>query len=172
MDTTALWLAFAALVPLMVYTSWHDLKYLTIPNWISLACVGIYVATASWGLAFETFLWGLGGGVIALVLGFVLYSILHSVGLAAIGAGDLKLISALVPFMWWRDAAEILLIFTIVIWIFLIFFVIAWKRIKRASNFAAMSQDEKKTFKLASPFGISLAATILIYLGRKVLETL
>ncbi|MEM7744875.1 MAG: prepilin peptidase [Pseudomonadota bacterium] len=172
METPALWLAFACLVPLMIYTGWHDVRYLIIPNWVVVATLGIYVVFGFWGLPIETFLWGLAGGVIALFIGFGLYLILGSIGIAGIGAGDLKLIAALVPFMWSRDALEIVVIFGVVIWVFLVGFIIAWRRYRRSSRYAALGQDEKSTMKVASPFGVSLALTIVIYMGRQVLETL
>ena len=64
-DTPALWVAFAAMVPLMVLTAWWDLKFLKIPNNLVIAVLGTFVIVGLWGLPLETFAWRLLYGVIA-----------------------------------------------------------------------------------------------------------
>lgn len=95
MDDTAFLIAAAALVPLLGVICYFDGRYLRIPNWTVVAVIGVFFATASWGLPTETFLWRIGYGVATLAAGFALYQVAS----AFVGAGDLKLLAALAPFL-------------------------------------------------------------------------
>lgn len=91
----ALFLAAGLLVPLMGYIAYTDTRDLRIPNWTVLAVLGVFLATGSWGLPLETFLWRLGYAAVAFGLSLLLYNVAQG----GIGAGDLKLLTALVPFL-------------------------------------------------------------------------
>lgn len=164
LETPALWVAYAAMVPLMLYTAWFDLKHLRIPNWIPLTVLGIYVVTGLWGLEFNAFLRGLGAGVIVLVALFGLYVLLDYIGLSSIGGGDVKLFSALIPFVALQDAFEALVIYTIAVMVCSMIFLLVWARTRRETGMASLDQDGKKFLKLASPFGMAMAFSALAYL--------
>lgn len=110
MTDTALTIAAAGMVPLSLLIAYIDLRDLRIPNWAVLAVFGLFLLAAlpvlPWGLDVETFLWRLFYGVATFFAGFGIYSIAGG----RIGAGDLKLLAVLAPFM----SAEILVAFAIV----------------------------------------------------------
>ena len=162
----ALWVASATMIPLMLYTAWSDLKYLKIPNWIPLAVLGIYVVTGIWGLEMERFLWGLGAGVVTLVVFFVIWAIIDSIGPGTLGAGDVKLLASLVPFVGLTEALDVLILLTIVIFVFAMVFLIAWGFSRKRTGLASLDQSGRKVLKLPSPFGVALAFTAIIHFGR------
>ena len=59
LTTPALWVAFAAIVPLMALAAWSDLRTLKIPNKLVLLMLAVFLVTGFWGLPTETFLWRL-----------------------------------------------------------------------------------------------------------------
>ena len=168
LDSPAMWTAFAAMTPLMLYTAWNDIRTLTIPNWIPIAVTGIYVVTGIWGLPFDTFLRGLAAGVIVLAIFFAFYSFLDWLGVNSIGGGDLKLFAALVPFVFLRDTLEVMIIYTITIFVFTFAFLTVWGFRRNSTGLASIDQSGKKVLKVASPFGVALGITAIIYLGRQV----
>jgi len=96
---TALILAAGGVLPLMLAIAVLDLRDLRIPNWTILATFGVFLLAAlpvlPWGLGWEVFLWRIGYGALAFFLGFALYSVVGG----KIGAGDLKLLAAIAPFL-------------------------------------------------------------------------
>lgn len=95
MSDPALILAALALAPVLVWICVADARDLRIPNAAVLSVFGIFLATGSWGLPIEVFLWRIGYGVAVLLGGFAIYQWASSV----VGAGDLKLLAALAPFL-------------------------------------------------------------------------
>lgn len=172
METPALWLAFAVMTPLMIFAAWGDLKYLKIPNWIPLTVLGIYVVTGLWGLPMERFLWGLGAGAITLVVFFLLWALVDSFAPGTLGAGDVKLLAVLVPFVDLADALSTLLLFTVTVLVCTIMFIVAWAFTKRRTGFVSLDQKGRKVARLPSPFGIALAATTVIFFGLEISDRL
>ncbi|MEM9138673.1 MAG: prepilin peptidase [Pseudomonadota bacterium] len=163
-ETPALWVAIAAMVPLMLYTAWSDVTELRIPNWIPLAALGIYCVIGLWGLPFELFLWGLGAGFGVLAFFFALYALLDMLGAGGnIGGGDVKLISALVPFISWHDALVVLVIYTVSVIALAIVFTVLWRR-NAASSWASLQQQGRRYRRKTAPMGVSIAATMIAYL--------
>ncbi len=91
----ALILAIVLMAPLMAAILVIDTRDLRIPNWSVLAVIAVFLATGSWGLPFDVFLWRILYGVLALLAGFLVYNLAQG----GIGAGDLKLLAALAPFL-------------------------------------------------------------------------
>lgn len=172
LETPALWVAFAAMVPLMVVAAWGDLKHLKIRNWIPLAVLGIYVVTGLWGMPLERFLWGLGAGAVTLVVFFALWSLIDSLAPGSLGAGDVKLLAALVPFVDLADAFDTLVLYTVVILICTIAFIIAWAFSGKRTGLASLDQKGKKVAHLPSPFGVAMAVTAIVHLWFKVQPSL
>ncbi|MEM1384822.1 MAG: prepilin peptidase [Pseudomonadota bacterium] len=162
-STPALAIAVIALTPLMVLIAWHDLKAMRIPNWSVLAVVGVFLATGIWGLPFEEFLWRLGIGIVVLIAGFLIFSIASN----QIGAGDLKLIAALAPFLAGPDVARIMLIFALVAIAGLILHRLA-RAVRRGRETGWKAIDQSTYF----PAGILLGATIMIHLSMALTERL
>lgn len=170
--TPALWVAFAAMAPLMAYTCWSDIKYLKLPNWIPLAVLGIYVVTGLWGLPFERFLWGLGAGAVTLVVFFGLWALADSFLPGNLGAGDVKMLAVLVPFIDLREAFPTLVLFTVVLLAFTIVFMVSFVFGSKKTGLRSLDQEQKKAWKVPSPFGVALAVTAVIFLGLKTWDTL
>ena len=159
METQALTAATVAMAVLMTIMTFHDLKSLRIPNWTVLAVVGVFVVTGFWGLPWDTVLWRLLHGVIVLFVGFFLYSISGG----NVGGGDVKMISALTPFVAGLSAVPFVLItFAISSFVGLILHRFARALIRdRKTGWAAF--DQKRFF----PAGLLLGVTIMIYLGAE-----
>ena len=155
-ETPALIAAAAALTPLMLIACFIDLKYLRIPNWLVLAVLAVFVVTGLWGLPFETFLWRLLYAVIFLVLGFVAYNLAGG----SIGAGDIKLIAVLVPFMAPVDLPRILLIWSITAVLgIMLHRVIYNKSGIKGTGWEAFDQ------KIYFPVGLLIGLTMCLYMG-------
>lgn len=159
-DTPALWVAFAAMVPLMVLASWSDLKTLKIPNLLVLAVLAVFVVTGLWGLPTETFLWRMLYGVIVLFVGFGLFS----AGL--IGGGDAKMAAALTPFIAPGDLAHLLVLYGIVALVLLMLLRIVMQMNRHnETGWHSIDQLKKPARERVFPMGIIFGVTILIYLG-------
>lgn len=163
METPPLIVAFAAMVPLIGYIIYSDLRALRIPNWTVLAVLAVFVVCGLWGLPFGTFLWRLAAGLIALALGFGLYALAGG----KIGGGDMKLTAALVPFVPGGQLGFVLLLYAVVSITALIVhrFVRATLR-GRQTGWIALDQ------KVYFPAGLILGLTMLIYLGSEVASRL
>ena len=72
LSTPALAAAFAAILPLMLFVIYSDMKTMRIPNKAVIAVFVVFLATASWGLPLDSFLWRLLAGVIAFFYGFLI----------------------------------------------------------------------------------------------------
>lgn len=170
--TPALWVAFAAMLPLMLYTAWSDIKSLKIRNWIPLAVLGIYIVTGLWGLPMDRFLWGLGAGAVTLVVFFVIWALVDSFAPGTFGAGDVKLLAVLVPFVDLREAFPTLVLFTVIMVTVSVIFLFFWAITRRKTGLTSIDQTGKKVWKVTSPFGVALALTAIISLGLKTWDSL
>lgn len=161
METIPLIVALAAMVPLMVYTMYADLRALRIPNWVVLAVLGVFVVTGLWGLPLEIFLWRLAYGLIVLLLGFAIYAF----GKGKVGGGDMKLMAVLVPFVAGSDVMFVLVVYAIVTLIALFVHRLIRAMLRgRQTGWIAIDQ------KIYFPVGLILGFTILIYLGVEVAD--
>lgn len=158
LETQALIAATAAMAVLMVLAGWYDLKELRIPNWCVLAVVALYVVTGAWGLDFDVFAWRFLHGVIALFVGFGLYTISGG----NVGGGDVKMIAALTPFVAGSDVGFVLIVFALTSFagLMILRFI---RGLLRDRNTGWAAFDQKRFF----PAGLLLGATIMIYLGME-----
>lgn len=164
LQTPALWVAIATLVPLLLYTAWSDVKTLKIPNWIPLCVLVIYLVTGIWGLPLDVFLWGLAAGVITLVAFIILYAVVDAMGLGGIGAGDLKLLAAVIPFMSGKDLLMLLVLYFIAVMVVWLIFTIVWARKKRESSLASLNQEGTKYGRRTPPMGVAIAGAMIAYM--------
>ena len=172
LETPALWVAFATMTPLMLFTAWHDIKYLKIPNWVPVSVLVIYCVTGLWGLPLDSFLRGLGAGAVILAVFFGLWWLADTLRFGKLGGGDIKLLSALVPFVFLKDALNVLLIYTVLTLLVATATMVAWGFRKNATGLASVDQSGKKVAQVASPFGVALGLTAIIYLGTHVQATM
>lgn len=163
MSTPALAVAFAGMLPLMLYTMWSDLKRMIIPNAVCLAVFGIFLATGSWGLDLPTFGWRILHAVIAFGVGFLVFQVSGG----NIGGGDIKLIVAFVPFIPGAGATTVIFLFSVIALATIALFLAArWVLRGRDVGYAAFNQ------KMYLPAGISLGVTVLIYMGLELARAL
>ncbi|MEM7508656.1 MAG: prepilin peptidase [Pseudomonadota bacterium] len=154
-ETPALIAATAALIPLMLAACYIDVRSLRIPNWIVLGVFATFIVTGLWGLPLETFFWRLGYSAIALVVGFVLFSLSNG----TVGGGDMKLTAALVPFVAPQDVAHVLLLWVALAIVGLIVHWMIYRYNRgRSTGWAALDQ------RIYFPVGLLIGLTMCFYL--------
>ena len=156
LSDAALLLAVALMLPLMLAIMVIDLKQLRIPNWAVMGVFGAFLATGSWGLSLEIFLSRLAYAAIVLLLGFALYSVAKGI----VGAGDLKLLAALAPFLSGANLGEFVLIYIAASFVGLaLFFVARWFVGRRKIGWKALEQG--LYFPAGVLLGVSMALALL-----------
>lgn len=155
------------MVPLMLVTAYLDARTLKIPNWIPLSVLVVFCVTGLWGLPWQTFLWALGAGFALLVFFFILYTLLDAIGAGGnIGAGDVKLMAMLIPFIAWRDALTMSIIYLVAVALLAVVYAILWRRQegREESAWASLNQTGKRFRKRTPPMGVSMSAAMLAYM--------
>ncbi len=158
LSDAALIAAIALLAPLMAAIAYIDTRDLRIPNWAVLAVLGVFLATGSWGLPVETFLWRLGYAAAVFVVSLGLYSLAQG----AVGAGDLKLLVALTPFLSGAILVDFLLVYVAVSVLGTLAFLLARRLLKgRQTGWRAF--DHAMYF----PAGVFIGVSLLVVLGTE-----
>ena len=156
--------ALATLILLAI--AWHDLRRLKVPNRLVLALFVSFLVAGfpgeflglDWGLPGDVFLQRLLYGVIAFFIGFAV----HQIAGGNVGAGDLKLIAALVPFLAGGGVLNFLLIYALVSFAGLVLFFLARVMLRgRVSGWAALDQA------LYFPAGVLLGVAMIIQLASE-----
>jgi len=163
--TPALWVAFAAMVPLMVWASWSDLKTLKIPNILVLAVLGVFIVTGLWGLPTDVFFWRLLHGVIVLFAGFAAFSF------GLIGGGDAKMAAALTPFIAPPDLGQFFIAYgvTTLLLLMVLRLVMQINR-HRETGWLSVDQMKKPARERVFPMGLIFGVTMVVYLGAHTLR--
>ncbi len=166
-STPALWVAIAAMVPLMVLTALQDLKDLKISNYLVLAVIVTFLVTGFWGLPLETFGWRLLQGVVVLILGFIVFQF------GVIGGGDAKMAAALAPFVVLQDITTVLLVYVVVTFaMLLVLRLIMHYRRHAPTGWKAIDQQTQPLAERVFPMGLVFGVTIVIYLGMHAADAL
>lgn len=161
LTTPALWVAFAAMVPLMAVAAWSDLRTLKIPNKLVLLMLAVFLVTGFWGLPTETFLWRLVYGAVVLAIGFGLFS------LGVMGGGDAKMIAAIVPFVMPQEIGAFLVIYAVsalAFWAILKLIMMVPREHETGWYFVDQQLDKSRK-RTDFPLGLIIGVTVLIYLG-------
>lgn len=147
--------------PLALYAGFSDLKTMTIPNWVSVALLAVFVVLGLIFIPFDIFLWRLVAAGVVLICVFILNM------LGVLGGGDAKLIAASTPFVAFQDWAACLLFFSAALIITLVLHRIARAipLIRRATPDWASWQSGRNF-----PMGISIAATLIFYLAARLMS--
>jgi len=158
---TALIIATGGMVVLALIIAYLDLRDMRIPNWSVLAVLGLFLAAAlpllPWGLPWEVFFWRLGYGVGVFVLGFLLYSVAGG----RIGAGDLKLLAALAPFLSANNLLGYALLYLLVSVLGLVLYLAARMLANgRPTGFKGI--DRRGYFPAGVLLGIAMAALLVL----------
>lgn len=86
------WFLLTAL-PFCLWAAYSDLKYMIIPNWLSILMILAFLVPGLIFLDFTTVLWRLLAAFATLVVGFILNA------LRMMGGGDAKFATAMAPFI-------------------------------------------------------------------------
>ncbi len=137
--------------PFCLWAAWSDLKFLKIPNILSIMLAISFVIVGIFVLPFEDYLWRLFVGVAAFVIGFVIY--LSGI----IGGGDIKFIAAMLPFV----APDDLLAFAFLISIMSLAGVASHRLVGKLK----LAPEGWKSWNTGRkfPFGFSLAGALFYY---------
>lgn len=146
---------FAGALPLALAAGFSDLRTMTIPNWICLALLAVFVVLGLIFLPLETVAWRLGAGFLVLVLLFFV----NAIGI--MGGGDAKLLAASAPYVAYADAAMALLLLSACMLITL-----PLHRLARATPFIRSATQGWKSWEAGRhfPMGISISSALIIYL--------
>ncbi|MEL6765870.1 MAG: prepilin peptidase [Pseudomonadota bacterium] len=166
MSQPALIAAIVGLTPILLYIMYSDVKDGRIPNIACLMVVVVFLATGSWGLPLETFLWRIGHLVIAFFAGWALFTVAGSV----VGGGDIKIVIALVPFVPAPYVGSAMVIWSLCALFSVVLFLIVRRVMKnRETPFISLNQENakglKRLGKLWLPVGFSISLATFIYLG-------
>lgn len=130
---------------LMVATILSDLRFMRIPNYLSLIGIAAFFALLSWSLPFEETLWRVGTAAACLVIGFVLFVI------RVMGAGDVKIMSVLMLFVPTDQLAPFMLMFSGAMVLGIVAVVSSRKFLESADASWAFLRNEKRL-----PMGLSI----------------
>lgn len=148
----------------MLYAAWSDLRFMSIPNEVSLLLLGLFVVSAP----FLVGLPDMGGRMIIAVVLLVIGIMLNALRL--IGGGDVKLLSAGILFV--DPSIDHVSLFFQVLGMMSLSGVIVHRGLAYLPPVSKAvpewsSWGERGKF----PFGLSIAASVIFYLGLVVLLT-
>ena len=104
MPETILWF-LPLLVPIAIWVSWSDMKFMKIPNKAVLTTAAVYLVAGLLVLPLQAWLWGWALLVIVLIVGYLANM------LSLIGAGDAKFAAVMAPFFVGADIGLVMALF-------------------------------------------------------------
>ncbi len=166
-EAPALWVALAAMLPLMGLMAWSDLKVLKIPNWLVLAVFAVFLICGLWGLPPEVFVWRLGHGAIVLLIGFIVFAV------GGIGGGDAKMAAALAPFVVPAEIMPFLALYAVTtLFLMAVLRIVQQFARHEETGWLAIDQLQKPPRERVFPMGLIFAVTVVIYLGVHTINSL
>ena len=151
----ALWF-LPFVVPICIWVAWSDLSTMRIPNKAVLALTVVFLVIGLIALPFADYPWRLMQFAIVLAITFIA----NAAGL--MGAGDSKFIAAAAPFVASGDSIIVAIIFAANL-----LACFAAHRLAKYTGLRKLAPDWKSWDQGRKfPMGFSLAATLVIYLGR------
>ncbi|MBC7677146.1 MAG: prepilin peptidase [Rhodoferax sp.] len=152
--TQALWfLPFA--LPIAIWVSWSDMKFMKIPNKSVIALAAVWLIVGFFVMERPDWLWGFAFLAIALVIGFGANMI------SLIGAGDAKFAAAMAPFFVVADWRYALGLFTACL---LAAFVIH-RVTRRIPALKSLTTTWVSWTNKDFPMGLALSGTLIFYLA-------
>jgi prepilin peptidase CpaA len=149
-----LWFLIPCL-PICLYVAYKDLAEMRIPNLSVLALLAVFIVVGPLVMPLADYGWRFSHFAVVLAIGFLLTSF------AGVGAGDSKFAAAMAPFVALGDATSVLVIFCA-----LVFVTFALHRLSRSIGFIRkLAPSWKSWTNKKFPMGITLTATLLVYLG-------
>lgn len=161
MEQPAMSLAAAAVIPMLIYVMYSDLKDMRIPNMASLVIFAAFVPLGLWGLPIETFGWRVLHGAIAFFVAFGLFSVAPGV----VGGGDLKLIVALVPYVPGDLLIVLAELWVVMSVVTLLLFVALRAGLRGRTQLAAIERSSETFLKLPFPYAWTIAGSFIAFLA-------
>jgi prepilin peptidase CpaA len=140
-------------LPIAIWVSWSDMKFMKIPNKAVLALLAVYLVVGL--LVFPLKVWGWGWALagILLLAGFI------STAAGLMGAGDAKFAAAMAPFF---ATADIRLVFALFAACLLGAFT-SHRLARRVPAFRAAATDWESWTNKDFPMGLALSGTLIFY---------
>lgn len=151
---SALWfLPFA--IPIAIWVSWSDMKFMKIPNKAVIALFGIFVIVGLFALPFSEYLWRYLNVVVVLAVGFFLNL------RGAVGAGDAKFAAAMAAFFPAADTPILLYFFAAV----LLGAFATHRGFRKIAFIRNAFPDWESWHNRDFPMGLALSGALVFYLG-------
>lgn len=151
----------AAYVALVLYGAWSDARSLRIPNWVSLALLGLFVPTALVaGLGLEAVAWHVAAGALLLVVGIALFAF------GLFGGGDAKLLAAVALWVGWSDLLPLIFAVALVGGVLSLAVILLRKGLGLWPQWLVKSAGGLFTPNKAVPYGIAIAIGAMIVVPR------
>lgn len=141
-------------LPIGVWVSWSDMKFMKIPNKAVLALAAVWLIVGAVVMPFETWLWGWALLAIVLVISFGANMI------NLIGAGDAKFAAAMAPFFVLADYRFVLALFAAC----LLGAFASHRLAKRIPAFRKQTSEWVSWTNKDFPMGLALSGTLIFYL--------
>ncbi len=144
-------------LPFCIIAAWYDLKFLRIPNWLSIAVFLVYVAAGPLILPLDEYGARLLIGLYVLIGGMVLYY------MVPIGGGDIKFLAAIFPYVASREWVAFVLALSLTS--------LAGVATLKLLKALGKTPEGWKSFQGRKfPFGFSMAGALILYLGDHVIH--
>jgi prepilin peptidase CpaA len=148
-----LFLAFV--LPIAVWVSWSDMKFMKIPNNAVLALAAVWLVVGFFAMTLNAWLWGWALLAIVLVIGFLANM------LNLVGAGDAKFAAAMAPFFVLGDIRYVLALFAAC----LLGAFVCHRVVRRIPALKKMTTEWVSWTNKDFPMGLALSGTIVFYLA-------
>ena len=142
-------------VPIAVWVSWSDMKFMKIPNNAVIALASVWLIVGVIVMPFESWLWGWALLAIVLVIGFAANLV------SLIGAGDAKFAAAMAPFFVLADYRFVLALFAAC----LLGAFFTHRIARRIPALAPLTTTWVSWTNKKFPMGLVLAGTLIFYLA-------
>jgi prepilin peptidase CpaA len=159
--TQSLWL-LPFVVPIAIWVSWSDMKFMKIPNKAVVALTVVWALVGFFLFPVESWGWGWALLAIVLVLGFVANMI------SLIGAGDAKFAATMAPFFVGADIRYVLALFAAC----LLGAFATHRLAKRVPALRAVTTEWISWTNKDFPMGLALSGTLVFYLATPLWQLL
>lgn len=142
-------------LPIAIWVSWSDMKFMKIPNNAVIALAAVWLIVGVLVMPFHTWLWGWALLGIVLVVGFIANMI------SFLGAGDAKFAAAMAPFFVVADVSTALGLFAACL-----LGAFACHRIaRRIPALRPLTTQWVSWTNKDFPMGLTLSGTLIFYLA-------
>ena len=145
-------------LPIAIWVSWSDMKFMKIPNKSVIALAAVWLVVGFIVMSRHDWLWGFALLAIALVMGFVANMI------SLIGAGDAKFAAAMAPFFVVADWRYAMALFAAC----LLAAFVCHRIARRIPALKPLTTTWVSWTNKDFPMGLALSGTLIFYLATPV----